>query len=141
MNPETGTVQILHQFGGDANNPETPDPALLQANDGVLYGTTLYGESIGESATIYSLDLGLRKPPPVIAGFSPSRGAPGTSVLIQGGHFLTTASVLFNGTPAPFTIDSSDFLTVTVPSGASSGAITVTTQNGSRTSANTFSIP
>jgi hypothetical protein len=77
---------------------------------------------------------------PVINSFSPSSGGVGTSVDIQGANFTGASSVRFNGTSAAFTFESSDELSATVPSGATSGTITVTTPSGTATSAGTFTV-
>jgi hypothetical protein len=46
----------------------------------------------------------------------------------------TTTSVSFNGTPATFTVESDTYLTATVPVGATTGSVTVTTPSGTLTS-------
>ncbi|WP_211212345.1 IPT/TIG domain-containing protein, partial [Rudaea cellulosilytica] len=68
-------------------------------------------------------------PVPTITGFSPSIGPVGTSVTITGTNFSATAAnnvVKFNGTAAAVTAASATSLTATVPSGATSGKISVT---------------
>jgi hypothetical protein len=79
-------------------------------------------------------------PAPTITGFAPASGAVGTSVSIAGTGFLTTAAVLFNGLAASFVINGSGSLTATVPAGASSGPITVSTLGGTATSATSFTV-
>jgi uncharacterized protein (TIGR03437 family) len=49
----------------------------------------------------------------------------GTTVVISGKFFSHTVQVTFNGTPAPFTVNSDSQITVTVPSGATSGLLQV----------------
>ncbi len=74
-----------------------------------------------------------------IAGFSPAQGPAGTQVTVSGTGFSTTASanvVSFNGTSAAVTSSTTTQLIVTVPSGATSGAISV----GSVTSAQPFTV-
>ena len=76
-----------------------------------------------------------------IISFSPATGPNGTTVTISGTGFSTTASqntVTFNGTSASVSTASSTQLVVTVPSGATTGAIGVTAPAGSATSANAF---
>jgi len=66
---------------------------------------------------------------PTITSFSPTSGIVGTTVTISGTNFSSTTannSVQFNGTTATVTSASSNSLTVTVPSAATTGAITVT---------------
>jgi uncharacterized repeat protein (TIGR03803 family) len=48
MTPDTGTVTLLHSFGGSERNDGTfPYAALVQATDGNLYGTTPVGGRSG----------------------------------------------------------------------------------------------
>lgn len=62
-----------------------------------------------------------------VTGFTPSSGAAGTSVTINGVGFTSTSTVKFHGTAAAsVAFVSSTQLTAVVPSGATTGAITVT---------------
>ncbi|HLX32291.1 MAG TPA: IPT/TIG domain-containing protein [Gaiellaceae bacterium] len=78
---------------------------------------------------------------PSISSFSPSHGKVGTSVTINGSGFTGATSVKFNGTAAtPFTVNSDSKITVKVPSGATSGTITVTTSGGTATSSTSYTV-
>jgi hypothetical protein len=80
---------------------------------------------------------------PTIFGFSPGFGPVGTSVTITGANFnVGTPSVRFGGVPTatPTGITFSQ-LTAIVPSGATSGPVTLTTTDGSFTTANLFYLP
>ena len=78
---------------------------------------------------------------PVISGFVPGNGLPGMSVVISGGQFTGATGVGFNGTAAvSFTVDSDAQVTATVPVGATSGPITVTTGAGTATSVGSFTV-
>jgi len=81
-------------------------------------------------------------PPTVIfSDFTPDRGPVGTVVTITGQGFTGTTSVRFNGgPPAAFTVASDDELWATVPNGARSGLITVTTPRGAVTSGRMFEV-
>ena len=68
--------------------------------------------------------------PLAITGFTPSGGAAGTTVVIQGTQLDTVATVSFTGADAAFTIDSSTQITATVPAGAVTGPISVTDTSG-----------
>ena len=79
-------------------------------------------------------------PAPTISLFTPTIGLVGTSVTITGTAFTGATSVTFNGTSALFTVDSDTQITATVPSGATSGLITVTTSGGTATSGSSFTV-
>ncbi len=67
---------------------------------------------------------------PSISGMSPNSGAVGDQVLISGSGFTGATQVQFNGTSATFTVDSDAQITTTVPFGATTGPVTVTTPGG-----------
>lgn len=80
---------------------------------------------------------------PTITTFTPSSGVVGTTVIITGTNFSTTASdntVTFNGTAATVSASSDTQLTVTVPSGATTGKITVSVSGNSVTSTSDFTV-
>ncbi len=67
-------------------------------------------------------------------------GAAGTNVVITGTNFSSATAVAFNGVTAAFTVNSSSQITATVPTDASSGAISVTTPNGTGVSSGSFTV-
>lgn len=69
---------------------------------------------------------------PTVTSFSPSGGLAGTSVTVIGSGFTGATYVSFANKPASFTIDSDTQLHATVPSGAISGPIGVSTAGGSQ---------
>jgi YD repeat-containing protein len=76
-------------------------------------------------------------------GFSPASGKAGDAVTIFGAGFIPTPAqdnVSFNGTPATITLATAHSLRALVPSGATSGPITVSNANGSATTAQAFSV-
>jgi hypothetical protein len=76
---------------------------------------------------------------PVLTGFTPTSGTPGTVVSLSGSGFTPTSSVHFNGIAASVTYISSGSLTALVPSGASTGSVQVS--NGScQSTGNTFTV-
>jgi hypothetical protein len=78
---------------------------------------------------------------PAVASFTPTSGPVGTSVTITGVNFTGATAVSFNGTSATtFTVVNDTTITATVPSGATTGAISVTTSNGTGTSATSFTV-
>lgn len=73
-----------------------------------------------------------------ITAINPDNGPVATPVLISGGGFDPIASnneVSFNGTPAPVIAATTTSIQTVVPEGATTGPITVTTPNGSASSA------
>lgn len=81
--------------------------------------------------------------PPTIAGFAPSIGDAGSTVVVTGTNFdpsATLNSVFFNGVRAEVTAVSPTSLTVTVPASAT-GPISVTTPEGTATSTTDFFVP
>jgi YD repeat-containing protein len=78
-----------------------------------------------------------------VLSFTPASGSVGTSVTVNGSGFSPTAAqntVQFNGTSANVTSATATRLIVTVPEGATTGLISVTSPGGSDTSDGVFSI-
>jgi hypothetical protein len=78
-----------------------------------------------------------------MSGFTPARGGAGVTVTILGRGFDPSPlqnTLTFNGAPATVTAASPAQLTVTVPSGATTGPIAVTAPAGSGTSAQAFAV-
>jgi hypothetical protein len=75
---------------------------------------------------------------PVVKSFTPTSGAAGTSVDIVGANLTDATSVTFNGTAASFTVESDSKMHATVPAGATTGPISVTTPTGTGTSTDSF---
>lgn len=78
---------------------------------------------------------------PAITSFAPASGAVGTLVTITGSNFAEVTAVRFNGFDATtYTVDSLTRITATVPTTASTGAVTVATPRGTATSSTNFTI-
>jgi len=78
---------------------------------------------------------------PSILSFSPPSGPVGTEVQITGTSLLETTAVNFVGAKATsFTVNSDTQVTVTVPAGAKTGIITITTKGGKAASAKKFTV-
>lgn len=71
--------------------------------------------------------------PPTISSINPTSGKAGDSIVITGTGFTNVSSVTFNGAGASFVVDSVSQITATVPQGASSGPLVVTTAGGDAT--------
>lgn len=87
----------------------------------------------GTSTAIFSLA-------PVLSSFSPNAGSPGTVITINGNNFLGASTVHFNTTSATFTIVSNVQITATVPAGATTGKLKVTTAYGPAYSVFNFTV-
>ncbi|WJI14311.1 IPT/TIG domain-containing protein [Pseudoxanthomonas winnipegensis] len=78
-----------------------------------------------------------------VFAFAPARGAAGITVKIKGQGFSTTASqntVKFNGTSATVSAATATELTTTVPSGATTGPISVTVGTATAASTGSFTV-
>lgn len=122
-------LTTLHSFGNtDGANPES---ALVQATTGRFYGVTQDGGNLDCNSptgcgTVFALDMGLG---PFAAFVRPFGKIDQTSGILGQGYSGTT-SVSFNGVPAQFEVRADTFLTATVPEGATTGYVTVTTPTG-----------
>jgi len=77
---------------------------------------------------------------PSLSSFSPTSGAVGTSVTINGASLSQTTAVKFGSVAATFVVNSNTKLTATVPAGAATGKITVTTQGGTVSTTANFTV-
>jgi hypothetical protein len=77
---------------------------------------------------------------PSVVGFTPTSGRVGTSVTVSGSGFTGAGNVAFHGTAARFSVVSDTLIMATVPPGAGSGPITITTPGGSAASAASFTL-
>jgi uncharacterized repeat protein (TIGR03803 family) len=107
----------------------------VQATSGLLYGVTEFGGT-ANAGTVYSLNMGLA----AFVNAPLFSGREGSQVLILGDHLTGTSRVTFNGVPASFVVHSDTHMTATVPSGASSGWIRVSTASGTVRSRKIFRI-
>jgi hypothetical protein len=99
--------------------------ALVQGTDGSFYGETQNGGADGDSSvgTLFNLSVGIA---PFVETQTTS-GRAGSFVVILGTDLTGATSVTFNGTSAAFTVVSSSEITATVPIGATTGIVGVTT--------------
>ncbi len=116
-----GTLTTLENF--DLANGYDPSGGLMQATNGILYGTTYQGGTDPSYGTVYSLSAGLGS----FVETRPNSGNVGTKVMILGTNLTGATGVSFNGTAAKFTVVSHAEITTTVPAGATTGTVEVTT--------------
>lgn len=125
-------LTTLHFF--NASDGQSP-MALLQSTLGGFFGATNAGGDLGCNTgygcgTLFYLNMGLG---PFVA-FIRDYGGVGETGGILGQGFTGTTSVEINGVPASFTVTSDTLIRATVPDGATSGYVTVTTPSGILTS-------
>jgi uncharacterized repeat protein (TIGR03803 family) len=134
-----GKYKVLHRFNG--KDGKRPLVTLTQHTNGILYGDTEDGGTGSNNCrddcgVFYSLDMQL---PPFVS-VSPASGEVGDMVNILGQGFTGTSNVSFNGVSANFNVVSDTFLTATVPNGATTGFVTVTTPSGTLKSNRKFQV-
>jgi uncharacterized repeat protein (TIGR03803 family) len=131
-----GKLTTLYTFCSQSGCTDGAEPyGLMQASNGDFYGTTdLGGSSTNPSCTgvypgcgtVFSLSVGLGS----FVETLPNSGKVGAAIIILGNNLTGATSVTFNGTAATFTVVSSTEITTTVPTGATSGTVEVTTPGG-----------
>lgn len=75
---------------------------------------------------------------PIITGFSPAGASVGTQIIITGINFTGTSAVKFNGVSASFGATADSQIQAVVPSGATTGPISITNPNGTGSSSSNF---
>src|SRR5579862_1393061 len=142
-----GALTTLYDFCSQQGCVDGGEPTalLVQRTDGTFYGTTQIG---GDSScnsndfpagcgTVFNLSTGLG---PFVRA-NPAFGKIGRTIGILGNDLTGTSSVTFNGVAATaFTVLADTFIKATVPSGATTGAIQVTTPSGTLSSNAPFQV-
>ena len=121
----TGTLATLYSFcplGFSCTDGTSPYAGLVQGTNGTFYGTTSSGGA-HDDGTVFSLAVGLGP----FVETRPTSGKVGANVLILGTNLTGATSVTFNGTSATFTLVNSSEIKATVPAGATTGKVKVTT--------------
>lgn len=126
-----GAYSILYNF--DGADGASPWPTPMQHTSGSIYGLTA-GGGTSSDGVVYSFDMGLGPFVSLLSAF----GKVGTPIGILGQGFTGTTNVAFNGTAATIIVVSDTYLTAKVPSGATTGFVTVTTPTGTLTSNKKF---
>jgi uncharacterized repeat protein (TIGR03803 family) len=125
-----GVFRTIHDFNPPLNCVVDcyANSMLMQATDGNLYGTYDALAQYSYSA-IFRVEMSLG---PFVQA-RPGLARRGNQVEVLGQGLEGATSVSFNGTPASFNVISDTFILATVPAGATSGHITVTTASGTLT--------
>jgi uncharacterized repeat protein (TIGR03803 family) len=137
----TGVFTTLYSFTGltDGDDPESP---LRQHTNGLLYGCTFSGGDLSVCAghgcgVFFSLDVGA----PAFAGLVSTSGKEGAHIGILGQGFSRSSVVEFDGVAATsLTRQGTTFISATVPAGALTGKVTVTTGATTLTSNDAFRV-
>jgi len=138
FNPDSKQLSTVYTLNG---NQGICYCFLQEGMDGKLYGVTPTGGPYPGAGVIFSLDIGLAKPLPQVSSLFPSSGPVGQKVLLWGNYLLGATSVTFNGTPATNVVSTSKrSVRATVPAGATTGPVTITTANGSYTTTQSFTV-
>jgi len=135
----TGVLTQFLSFDS-VTNGAYPKAVPLQASDGTLYFTTSTTTNSTDQGDVVQLANGLAAPSPLITRFSPTSGKVGIKVTITGKNFVGAKAVKFNGTSATFKVRSATSILATVPTGATSGHISVTNAGGSVVSTGSFTV-
>ena len=125
----TAAVQYIYDENGRVVGVVDPAGAGAQYNY----------DALGNTTSIKRVAAGTL----ALLEFSPNAGPIGSTVTIQGNGFSTTASsntVKFNGVTANVSSASANKLIVTVPAGATTGALSVTVGTLTATSASSFTV-
>jgi uncharacterized repeat protein (TIGR03803 family) len=135
----TGQSTILVNFLTRGHPGSLPSAPPMQSTNGIIYGTTWFGGdgdhclninvNVG-CGTVFREQLGLA---PFVTA-NPAFGESGWTINILGNDLTGTTRVTFNGTPADFIVVSPTHIRATLPSGATSGKIRVTTPSGTLSS-------
>jgi hypothetical protein len=127
---DDGTLSVTAPAGG---NVAPPGPYML---------FLISGSGVPSVASFIDVAVGGPQPPaPVITGFTPTSGDIGSVVTVSGTNFTGTTAVTFGGVPAgQFAVVSDTSISATVPPGATTGRIRVTTAGGTATSDSDFTV-
>ena len=101
---------------------------LATVPDGALTGpiTVLTPIAVVDSSTNFLVA-------PRLSDFTPATGAPGTVVKVTGANLSGATAFKFNGTNAAFSVVNASQISATVPQGATTGPLSVTTPAGTGT--------
>jgi len=102
---------------------------------GALTGVVSILTSTGTLLSIHNF-----KVLPVVTGLSVTSGTVGTPVTISGSGLTQASKITFGGVKAVFSVTNDSTIATTVPTGAKTGKVAVTTLGGAASSAATFTV-
>jgi uncharacterized repeat protein (TIGR03803 family) len=142
-----GTVEILGQgFTGTSNVSFNGTPAAFTAVADTYLTATIPAAATSGLITVATPGGTLTsnrvfRVTPTVVSFNPPSGLIGATVTIAGTGLTGATKVTFGGVNAPtFTVNSGTQITATVPTGAKTGKIQVTTPSGVASSAANFTV-
>jgi glucose/arabinose dehydrogenase len=124
LDPANGNAVTEFATGGNApvDLDTGPDGSLYYLEDGDRVGRISYQST------------------PTVSSFLPASGPGGRQVTIDGTYLAGATAVTLNGTPATFSVVLDTRLVATVPAGATTGPIEVTTAAGGAQGAGDFTV-
>lgn len=131
---QAGAFSVIHDF--DNTHGCNPREQVIQGTNGLLYGLTNSGgaHNVGN---FYSLDVSN----PAFISLLNTSGRVGSTVQIQGQGFSNASVVKFGGiTATTKVLSGTTLIRATLPAGALTGKVTVTTGAVTLTSSQTFSV-
>ena len=145
----TGTTSVL--FGSSPASTFTVKPAGTSITATVPLGigagartvTVTTANGTAPSATTFAVTVPPPPPPaaPTVTGLAPTHAQVGSAVTITGTGFVGATGVTFNGVNQPtFVVVNGTTVQTTVPAGATTGAVKVTTPSGTSTVVATFTV-
>ena len=135
----SGTLRWTERYNGPGNFYDTPYSIAVHSGNVYVSGSS-GGSGTGLDYTTIKYAPATSGSPPTIASFTPTSGPAGTAVSITGSNFVGVSAVTFNLTAASYTVVSGTEIQATVPVGASTGRIRVTTTGGTATSGSDFTV-
>lgn len=133
----TGATTVAFNDTGATFVVDSPTQIRATVPAGATSGPIVVTTAAGSVTSTQSFTVTV---PPAVTTFSPANGPVGSTVTIGGTNLSAATAVAFNGTNATFLVDSATQITATVPIGATSGSISVTSPAGTGTSAIAFSV-
>lgn len=138
-----GTLTTLYSFCVRTNCADGAYPGgLIQATNGRIYGPTSAGGATRNSlcrqgcGTAFTLGVGLGP----FVKTNPTSGKVGSNVIVVGNNLTGAAAVTFNGIPSTSLRVTNSAIRTSVPAGATSGTVVVTTPNGTLSSNVAFEV-
>ncbi len=131
----SGTVTVIEQLTGTANG-SYPYWPLVQGTSGVLYGVAQQGGTTN-GGTLFTVNIGAA----AFVNLQSTSGKETAKIGILGQGFSASSVVKFGGVQATsIQRTGSTYISATVPAGALTAAVTVTTGSTTLTSPQTFKV-